>query len=125
VPCGASTSSPSTVKRRVSLDDDVQLLLAIRARPELVVLADHVLAGLRLVRGARAEGAYVERAAEADVHPVAVTFARLLGKRKNAVSRVCRCHCGLLEGRVWSADEPSRATWSSWTSRAKCGSAGT
>src|SRR5207253_7498799 len=86
-----------------SLHDDVQLLVLVRARAELVVLADDVLSGLRLVGRACAEGAYVERAAEADVHPVAVVRVCFLGKRENSVSGLCGCHGGLLEGRVWSA----------------------
>src|SRR6185437_14339427 len=67
-------------ERRTSLHDDIELFLPVGARAELVVLADDVLPGLRLVAGARAEGAYVERATEPDVHPLAVTLAPLLGK---------------------------------------------
>src|SRR5262249_55909291 len=112
-------------ERRVPLHDDVELLLPVGTRPELVVLADHLFAGLGLVDGARAECAYVERAAEADEHPVVVTLVRLLRKGKNAVRRLCGCHCGLLDDRVPNAAvSRSRAVWSSWTSWTKCGSGG-
>ena len=82
---------------------------------EMTFGIDYVLAGLCLVRRACAEGANVELPAEADVHPLAVTLTRLLGKRKNAVRRLCRCHGGLLADRVGSAAERSRAVCSWWT----------
>ena len=67
-------------ERRASLHDDIQLLVGVGARAELVVLADDVFAGFCLEACARSEGPYVERAAEADVHPVVVAFAGLLGE---------------------------------------------
>ncbi len=81
------------MKVQPSLDDDVQLLVAARARAELVVLADHECAARFLVEGVHAERADAEFAAH--VHAPAASVLRV-GHGLDAEPALGRRRRGLL-----------------------------